>query len=70
MTKLLFSILVTVFGFSCFAQEDTTMLLTDKVVQIEATDAINDMYNFKFDQAEVYFLRIKALHPEHPMPYF
>ena len=70
MAKLLFSLFVTILGFSCFAQQDTTMLLSDKVVQIEATDAINDMYNFKFEQAELYFLRIKAQYPEHPMPYF
>lgn len=70
MIKLLSSILLSFFGLSCFAQEDTSMLLANKVVQIEATDAINDMYNFKFGQAETYFLRIKAQHPEHPMAYF
>jgi hypothetical protein len=70
MIKLLFSTIILLSGFSCFAQEDTSMLLANRVVQIEATDAINDMYNFKFDKAEAYFLRIKAQYPDHPMPYF
>jgi len=46
------------------------MLLSNAGVQIEATDAINSMYNFKFDKAEAYFLRISAQYPNHPMPPF
>jgi tetratricopeptide (TPR) repeat protein len=46
------------------------MLLLDMNMQIEATQAVNDMYNFKFAQAEQQFRYIKQLHPNHPLPYF
>lgn len=46
------------------------MLLLDQSVQIEATAAINNMYNFKFDQAERDFRWLKFQYPEHPLPYF
>jgi hypothetical protein len=39
-------------------------------VQIEATDAINNMYNFKFDSAEVQFNKLKIKYSHHPLPYF
>jgi tetratricopeptide (TPR) repeat protein len=53
-----------------FAQEQPKMLLLDMNMQIEATQAVNDMYNFKFAQAEQQFRYIKRLHPNHPLPYF
>lgn len=46
------------------------ILLTDQKIQIEATQAVNDMYNFKFDKAEMQFRWIKQKYPEHPLPYF
>jgi tetratricopeptide (TPR) repeat protein len=39
-------------------------------MQIEATQAVNDMYNFKFARAEQQFNYIKQSHPNHPLPYF
>lgn len=45
-------------------------LLLDMNMQIEATQAVNDMYNFKFARAERQFRWIKQAHPEHPLPYF
>ena len=45
-------------------------LLLDMNMQIEATEAVNDMYNFKFDRAERQFRWIKQAHPHHPLPYF
>ncbi len=39
-------------------------------VQIDMTDAVNNMYNFKFPQAESEFLKLRAKYPQHPMPYF
>ena len=47
-----------------------SMLLLDQTVQIEATEAVNNMYNFKFDKAERDFRWIQFQHPEHPLPYF
>ncbi len=46
------------------------ILLMDKDVQIDATQAVNDMYNFKFEKAERQFRWLAQDHPEHPLPYF
>jgi hypothetical protein len=51
-------------------QEQPKMLLLDMNMQIQSTKAVNDMYNFKFDKAETEFKWFKAVHPEHPLPYF
>ncbi len=45
-------------------------LLLDVDVQIDATQAVNDMYNFKFAQAEKQFRWIKQKYAWHPLPYF
>lgn len=47
-----------------------TPLLLDMNMQIDATQAVNDMYNFKFARAERQFRWIKQDHPTHPLPYF
>ncbi|MDI9866296.1 tetratricopeptide repeat protein [Flectobacillus sp. DC10W] len=46
------------------------MLLLTTEVQIEATTAINHMYNFKFYEAEREFNYLKIKHPNHPLPDF
>jgi hypothetical protein len=46
------------------------LLLENKDIQIASTQAINDMYNFKFDRAEQQFRWIKQRYPEHPIAYF
>ncbi len=46
------------------------MLLLTSEVQIEATQAINHMYNFKFAEAEREFTYLKVKHPDHPLPDF
>ncbi|WP_231962627.1 tetratricopeptide repeat protein [Aquirufa nivalisilvae] len=46
------------------------MLLLTSEVQIEATNAINQMYNFKFPEAEREFNYLKVKHPDHPLPDF
>jgi hypothetical protein len=46
------------------------MLLMDEKIQIEATDAVNDVYNFKFEKAGKQFQILKLKYPDHPMPYF
>ncbi len=51
-------------------QEKPKMLLLDESMQIEATQAVNDMYNFRFAEAEMKFRWIKKQHPAHPLPYF
>jgi len=46
------------------------MLLSDVEIQIESTDAVNQMYNFKFDKAAIKFNELRNRYPEHPLPYF
>jgi hypothetical protein len=61
--------------FSSSAQtsvkKDTTIILiNDLHVQLECTQALNDLYNFKFDKAELQFRYLKAKYRWHPLPYF
>ena len=64
-------ILFSLISFAAHAQEELPhMLLLDEKVQVEATDAVNDMYNFKFDKAEMQFQVLKVKYPNHPLPYF
>ncbi len=46
------------------------MLIFTSEVQIEATTAINHMYNFKFEEAEREFNYLKVKYPTHPLPDF
>jgi hypothetical protein len=53
------------------AKKDTTIILiSDLHVQLECSQALNDLYNFKFPQAERQFAYLKAKFPWHPLPYF
>ena len=57
----------------CVAQSpkpQVPSLLLDKKIQIEATQAMNDVYNFKFANAEKQFRWIKQKYGWHPLPYF
>ncbi|HEY8402760.1 MAG TPA: hypothetical protein VIK89_15935 [Cytophagaceae bacterium] len=56
--------------FLVSAQTEEKMLLLDHDIRIEATEAVNDMYNFKFDKAEKEFLKLKTKYPEHPIAYY
>ena len=47
-----------------------SILLTNMNIQVQATEAINDMYNFKFDRADMKFSWMRQDHPDHPLPYF
>lgn len=46
------------------------LLISDVSVQIEATKAINDMYNFKFQSAAAQFKWLREKYVHHPLPYF
>jgi len=47
-----------------------SLLIADLFVQIEATKALNYMYNFKFNEAKAEFLSLKRRYRQHPLPYF
>lgn len=62
--------LILMCGNSSYAQIEQTMLLSDIKVQIEATQAVNDLYNFKYAKAEQQFRWLKQKYDWHPLPYF
>jgi hypothetical protein len=52
-------------------KKDTIIiLLSDTRIQLECTQALNDLYNFKFDKAEAKFRELKTEYGWHPLPYF
>ena len=66
---------LSVASFNTSAQpevkKDTTIiLLNDLSVQLECTKALNDLYDFKFDDAVYQFRYLKARYKWHPLPYF
>ncbi len=74
---LILLLFVLVANFSAKAQsvidekKDTTIiLLSDITVQLQCAQALNDLYNFKFPEAESKFLRLKKRYRWHPLPYF
>jgi hypothetical protein len=74
--KFIHVILILAAGLVCersFAQvkKDTTIVLINNVaLQIEISDALNDLYNFKFAKAEQQFRWFKQKYQWHPLPYF
>lgn len=76
--KVLFTILLVVSYFGTYSQpskvvdNDTAqiILISDMLVQIEANQAMNDLYNFKFKEAETQFRWMKHQYSWHPLPYF
>lgn len=50
--------------------DSVPMLLTNMAIQIECTQGINDLYDFKFARAENTFQWLRRKYPTHPMPYF
>jgi len=52
-------------------KKDTTIILISSLaVQLECTQALNDLYNFKFTEAEHSFQYLRAKYRWHPLPYF
>lgn len=73
--SLLFTFTLFVASGKIKAQEkvkkDTTIiLLKDIKIQLECTQALDDLYNFKFQRAEEQFRYLKEKYRWHPLPYF
>ena len=72
--KSLLSILIAISAISCYGQKQDTVaqkiLLQDPYIQFDATQALHDLYDFKFSEAEKQFRWIKQKYPWHPLPYF
>jgi len=72
-TSLIIALLIV--GFLSKAQrapeiDSSYMLLLNPYVQIEATQAVNDLYNFKFDKSMRSLKYLKYEYGWHPLPYF
>jgi len=50
--------------------DSTKLILSDLRVQIDATAAINAMYNFDFDESERLYRELRFRYPDHPLSYF
>lgn len=50
--------------------DSTEYLLLNMALQLQITDAVDNMYNFDFRKAEVEFNWMKYNYPDHPLPYF
>lgn len=52
-------------------KKDTTIILISSIqVQLETTEALDHMYNFRFAEAEKQFRWLKQKYPWHPISYF
>lgn len=67
-------ILMLASGLTVQAQKvkkDTTIILISSIqVQLETTEALDHMYNFRFAEAEKQFRWLKQKYPWHPISYF
>ena len=66
-------IIIALFVFTSARATDsdsTKLLIADMIVQIEATEAMNAMYNFDFKEARKRYHWITQKHPESPLSYF
>lgn len=65
-------VVLTALNLPAHAQrKDTTIILISNLqIQIETTQALDDLYNFKFDKAEMQFQWLKQKYAWHPLPYF
>ena len=67
----LFFLFTSLSNLEIFSQEtDSSSILTNIDIQIEATSAINKMYNYQFDDAEKEFRWLINEYSNHPLPVF
>lgn len=58
-------------SYPSFAQNDSTeLLIADMIVQIDATEAMNAMYNFDFKEANKQYHWLMQKYPASPLSYF
>lgn len=48
-------------------EDSVRLLMMDLGLQMDIADAINDMYNFKMEEARQQFLWLRSYEPEHPL---
>lgn len=57
-------------SFSFDRADSTKLLLEDAGVQIDATAAINAMYNFDFEESARLYRELRYRYPKHPLSFF
>jgi len=57
-------------SYAQIKKDTSIVLINDVAMQIEISDALNDLYNFKFAKAEQQFRWLKQKYKWHPLPYF
>ncbi len=67
---LIFFIVASSLAIGQVKKDTTIILISDIVVQMETTQALNDLYDFKFEQAEQQMRWFKQKYAWHPLPYF
>jgi tetratricopeptide (TPR) repeat protein len=80
MVQLKHLLLIFIFGLTAYksnAQDLDSInkskhiiLIADMQIQIDINQAMNDMYNFKFEKAEKEYRYFKKKYGWHPLPYF
>ncbi len=72
MRTCFFAVTLLLYSFFSSAQKATNppILLENMDMQVVSTQAVNNMYNFKFEQAEAEFRWFKFKYPDHPLPHF
>lgn len=66
-----FVLILLVVSFEGISQDvEQKILISDMKIQIETTEAVNNLYNFKFDKAEMQFRWLLQKYDWHPLPYF
>ena len=70
MNRLFFMFCLFCFSLHPLLAQDVKPLLTNVKIQFECTEAIDSLYNFKFDVAEQQFNWLRQQYPTHPLPYF
>lgn len=63
-------LIVSLTSFSIERADSTKLLLEDAAVQIDATAAINAMYNFDFDESARLYRELRFRYPNHPLSFF
>lgn len=77
MKKIIICIVFFAVGLGAKAQYNTPVpidsnysILSNPFVQMEATQAVNDMYNFQFERSMSHFNYLRKQYGWHPLPYF
>jgi hypothetical protein len=70
ISTVLVSLLLGLAASGQVKKDTTIILISSTVIQMEAAQAMNDLYDFKFEKAEQQMRWFKQKYSWHPLPYF